>query len=96
MTMAKLSMMIKCTLSAIRFNGNGGSLMQYKAHHPMQHVPGYSRSHWMPPLGNYLLHIAPAAARATANKTTTKNVPKRLAILMAVAMHRYNTAQIAH
>jgi hypothetical protein len=26
----------------------------------------------MPPLGNYLLCIAPAATRATANKITTK------------------------
>ena len=28
----------------------------------MQHVQGYLRSHWMPPLGNYLPHIAPADA----------------------------------
>jgi hypothetical protein len=28
----------------------------------------------MPPLGGYLLRIAPAATRATANKTTTKKL----------------------
>jgi hypothetical protein len=33
---------------------------------------GYTGSHWTLPLGNYLLPIAPAAARATANKTMTK------------------------
>jgi hypothetical protein len=38
----------------------------------MQHVQGYTGSHWMPPLGNYLLRIALAGARATANKTTMK------------------------
>ncbi len=63
---------IKCTLSAGRFDGHGGLPVQYKVHLPMQHVQGYSRSHWMPPSGKYSLCIAPAAARATANKTTTK------------------------
>ncbi len=32
----------------------------------------HSGSHWKPQLGNYLLHIAPAAAWATANKPTAK------------------------
>jgi hypothetical protein len=36
----------------------------------MRHVQGYSGSHWMPELGNYLLRIAPAAARATGKQTT--------------------------
>jgi hypothetical protein len=69
MMMAKLSIMIKCTLSAGCFDGYGSQPVQYKAHRPMQHVQGYTGSHWMLPLGNYLLRIAPAA---TANKTTTK------------------------
>jgi hypothetical protein len=38
----------------------------------MQHVQGYPVSHWTPPLGNYLLRIAPVAARATANEMTMK------------------------
>jgi hypothetical protein len=77
MTMAKSSMIIKCTLSAILFDGHGGPRVQYEAHCLMQHVQGYSRSHWMPPSGNYLLRIAPAATRATANKTTTKKCTKK-------------------
>jgi hypothetical protein len=36
----------------------------------MQHVQGYSGSHWTLALGNYLLWIAPAAARATGKQTT--------------------------
>jgi hypothetical protein len=37
----------------------------------MRHVQGYPGSHWTPTSGDYLLRIAPAATRATANKTTT-------------------------
>jgi hypothetical protein len=36
----------------------------------MQHVQGYFGSHWTLALGNYLLRIAPAAARATGKQTT--------------------------
>ncbi len=36
----------------------------------MQHVQGYLRSHWMPPLDDYLLRIAPEATRATDKQTT--------------------------
>jgi hypothetical protein len=70
MTMAKLSITIKFTLSASCFYGHVGPLVQYEAHCPMQHVQGYSQSHWTPPSGNYLLRIAPATTRATPNKTT--------------------------
>ncbi len=85
----------KCTSSAGCFDGLCGAPQQYRRHHPMQHVQGYSGSHWTPPLGDYLLCIASVAARATANKTTTKNVPKRLAILMAAAVRGYNNAHIS-
>ncbi len=35
--------------------------------------PGLPGSHWTPPLDNYSLCIAPAATRATANKTMMQN-----------------------
>jgi hypothetical protein len=57
--------------------------------------PGLPGSNWTLPLGNYSLRIAPAAARATANKTTMQHVPTLLAILMAVAMWQYYTPHIA-
>jgi ABC-type nickel/cobalt efflux system permease component RcnA len=47
----------------------------------------------MPPSGDYSLRIAPAAARATANKTNMQNVSTILAI--SVAMWQYYTARIA-
>ncbi len=64
--------MSKCTSSVSRFYGHGGAPEQYRRHLPLQHVQGYPGSHWTLQSGNYLLCIAPAAARATANKTPTK------------------------
>jgi hypothetical protein len=77
------------------FDGHGGAPVPYGEHRLMQHDQGFIGSHWTPPLGDYSLHIAPAAARATANKTTIQNVPTLLAILMAVAIWRYDTAHFA-
>jgi hypothetical protein len=68
--MTKLTMTNKCTLSAGCFDGHGGAPEQYRQHCPMRHVQGYSRSHWMPASGDYLLRIAPVAARATGKQTT--------------------------
>jgi len=65
------------------------------AHRPIQDDQGFTGSHWTPPMGDYLLRIAPAAARATANETPMQRVPTLLAILMAVAMRRYDTVRIA-
>jgi hypothetical protein len=70
------------------------ALEQYRWHHPFQHVKKYPGNHWMLPSGNYSLHIAPAAARATANRTMMKKWPTLLAILVAVAVRKYNTARI--
>ena len=61
----------------------------------MHHVQGYIRSHWKLPSGNYSLHIAPVAARATINKMTMQNVPSLLAVLMAIAMRRHYNTRIA-
>jgi hypothetical protein len=62
----------KYASSASHFDGHGGAPEQYRWHFPMQHVQGYPRSHWTLPSGDYLLGIASAATRATANKTMTK------------------------
>ena len=81
----------KCTSAVGHFDGHGGALVQYEAHRPMQHDQGFTGSHWMPPSVDYLLHIAPAAARATINTTVMQNLPTLLAVLMAIAMRRYYT-----
>jgi hypothetical protein len=60
----------KCTSFAGCFDGHSGVPVRYKVHHPMQHVQGNSGSHWTPASGNYLLCIAPAAARPRSKQTT--------------------------
>jgi hypothetical protein len=66
----KAKMMNKCTSSTGHFDGHSGAPEQYRWHHSMWYVQGYSGSHWTPALGGYLLRIALAAARATGKQTT--------------------------
>ncbi len=61
----------------------------------MQHVQGYTGSHWTPLSGDYSLHISLAAARVTANKMKMQNVSTLLTFLMAIAVRWYYTARIA-
>jgi hypothetical protein len=68
--MTKSTMTSKCTYVAACFKGLADAPEQYRWHRLMRHVQGYLGSHWMPPLGNYLLRIAPAATRATSKQTT--------------------------
>jgi hypothetical protein len=62
----------KCTSVAAHFKWLADERVLCGVHCLMQHVQGYSRRHWMLPLGHYSLRITPAAAGATANKTTMK------------------------
>jgi hypothetical protein len=82
----------KCTSAVGHFDGHGGAPVRYEAHCPMQHDQGFTGSHWTPPSGDYLLHIASAAARATINTTIMQTVPTLLS--MAIAMRRYYIARI--
>jgi hypothetical protein len=70
--MTKLTMTSKCSSIAAHYKGLADAPEQYRWHCPMRHDQGYPGSHWTPPLSNYLLCIAPLAARASANKTTKK------------------------
>jgi hypothetical protein len=44
------------------FYDHGDVEVRCRAHRPMEHTPGFTRSHWMPPSGKCLHCIAPAAA----------------------------------
>jgi hypothetical protein len=68
--MTKLMIKSKCTSVAAHFEGLAHVPVLCGVHCLMQHVQGYSGSHWTPPPGNYSLCIAPVATGATANKTT--------------------------
>jgi hypothetical protein len=72
--MTKSMMTSKCTSVAAHFEGLADAPERYRRHCLMRHVQGYLGSHWTPPLGNYSFRIAPAATRATANKTRKKKL----------------------
>ncbi len=92
----KATIINKCTSSAGHFDGHGSALEQYRQYCSMPHVQGYSGSHWTLPWGNYSLHIAPVATPGQqANKQQSTNAPKKVAILMATVVRRYNTVCIA-
>jgi hypothetical protein len=44
------------------FDCHGNAAVQRGAHLPMEHIQGFTRSHWMPPSVECLRRIAPAAA----------------------------------
>jgi hypothetical protein len=44
------------------FDCHGNAAVRRGAHCPMEHIQGFTRSHWMPPSGKCLRRIAPAAA----------------------------------
>jgi hypothetical protein len=44
------------------FDGHGDAAVRREVHCPMEHIQGFTRSHWMPPSGECLRRIAPAAA----------------------------------
>ena len=85
----------ECTSVAGHFDGLVETLKRYMKNCPMKHDQGFTGSRWSLPLGDYLLRIAPAAARATINATIVQNVLILLAVLMANAMCRYYTKRIA-
>jgi hypothetical protein len=85
---AKIEDENKCTSFAGRFDSPADALWQCQVHRPMEEVQGFGRSHWKPPLGNYLLCIAPAAAGVTYKTTAIKNTLTLPAILMTMAMCR--------
>ena len=94
MSCIKLAATRECASVTGYYDGYAKAMKWYMRHCPMQHVQGYTWSHWTLPFGNYSLRFAPAATRATANKTVMWNVPTLLAISMAMAVRLYYTVCI--
>ena len=44
------------------FGCHGNAAVRRRAHRPIEHIEGFTRSHWMPPSGKCLRRIAPSAA----------------------------------
>jgi hypothetical protein len=66
----------KCRQIGDNFDSHGNAAVQRGAHRPMKHIQGFTRSHWMPPLGKCLRRIAPAAAMVNEFVETTQNTNK--------------------
>jgi hypothetical protein len=52
----------KYTSNTGNFKCYGDAVVQCGAHCPMEHTPGFNRSYWMPPSGEYMHRIAMGAA----------------------------------
>ncbi len=52
----------KCRQISGDFDCHGDAAVRHGAHRPIEHDQGFTGSHWMPPLGECLCRIAPAAS----------------------------------
>jgi hypothetical protein len=68
----------KCRESAGDFDHYTDTAVQCGVHRPMEHIPGFTRSHWMPPFGKCLNHIAPATPMVDKHVENTQNTNKKL------------------
>ena len=66
----------KCRRIAGNISGHGDAAVPRGAHRPMEHIQGFTRRHWMPPLVECLRHIAPAAAMVNEFIETAQNTTK--------------------
>ena len=67
---------VKCMQIAENLDCNADAAVWCGAHRPMEHIQGFTRSHWMPPLGECLCHIAPAVTMVDQFVETTQNTNK--------------------
>ena len=58
------------------FDGRGNAAVRCDAHCLMEHINGYTGSHWMPPSGECLHHITPVAAMVIEIGGKQKNTTK--------------------
>jgi hypothetical protein len=54
----------KCRQIDGNFNCHGNAAVRLGVHCPMEHIRGFTRSHWMPPSVECLRHIAPTVVMA--------------------------------
>jgi len=66
----------KCRQIAGDFDCHADAAVRCGAHHLMEHIPGFTRSHWMPPSVECLRRIAPAATMVNEFIENTLNTIK--------------------
>ena len=66
----------KCRRIAGDFDCHADAAVRRGAHRQIEHIQGFTRSHWMPASGECLRRIAPAAAMVNGFVETTLNTNK--------------------
>jgi hypothetical protein len=66
----------KCRQIAGNFDCHTDAAVQHGVHCPIEHVQGFTCSHWMPPSGECLRRIAPAATMVDEFVENTLNTNK--------------------
>jgi hypothetical protein len=82
------------TTVVTRFDSCDDAAVQCCIHCLLERVQGFTRSHWTPPSGEYLLRIIPSDNGVACKKKITKKAPYLLAISMAVVVRRYDTGTL--
>jgi hypothetical protein len=62
--------------NAGNFDHHADAAVQCRAHCPVEHILGFTRSHWMPPLGKCLRRISLADIMVNEFVETTQNTNK--------------------
>jgi hypothetical protein len=69
------------------FDYHADAAVQCRVHHPMEHIQGFTRGHWMLPSGKCLRRIARAAYMVDKFVENTQNTNKKL---FSASNLRYN------
>jgi hypothetical protein len=76
----------KCRQIAGDFDCHAYTAVQRGVHRPIEHIQGFTRSHWMLPSGECLGCVAPAAAMVDGFVETTLNTNKHI-FYLATTVH---------
>jgi hypothetical protein len=77
----------KCRQIAGDFDHHADAAVQCRAHPPMENIQGFTRSHWMLPLGECLRHIALTDVMGNKFVENTQNTNEKL---FSASNLRYN------
>ena len=72
---------VKCRQISGNFNCHADAAVRRGAHRPIEHIQGFTRSHWMPLLVECLRRIASAAAMVDEFEQNTQNTSNKTQLL---------------
>ena len=81
----------KCRQITGNFDCHKDAVVEHGVHRPIEHVKGFTRSHCMPPSGECLRRIAPAATMVdefvenTLNTTKLQLLPSNYCTVLSIA-----------